>query len=115
MVRDASRILHTGAVAASKPVSAKKVRALAVATLAKVIGTGANGSYAAPLAPRSTNSQITASSGRILIATVTIDRPPAARTPMALTTVSSTTQPMAIETTIPAPPNRGSMNDSADP
>jgi len=43
-VRDASRILHTGAVAASNPVSAKKVSAVALARLAKLTGTGANGS-----------------------------------------------------------------------
>src|SRR6185369_7794869 len=60
------------------------------------------------------NNQITASSGRILIATVTIDSPPAARTPMALTAVRKMTQPTAIETTQPLPPNCGPMNDSAD-
>ena len=40
IVRDASRILQTGAVAASKPVSAKKVSAVAEARFAKVTGAG---------------------------------------------------------------------------
>ncbi len=44
MVRPGSRTLPTGVVAASNPVSAKKVRAVAVATLAKLIGIGASGS-----------------------------------------------------------------------
>ena len=84
IVRPGSRTLPTGVVALSKPVNAKKVSAVAAATLAKVIGIGGSGSKLAPLAPRSRNSQITASSGNSLMATVTNENPPAARTPIAL-------------------------------
>ena len=41
------------------------------------------------------NSQTTASNGNTLITTVTSDSPPAARTPMALTPVRTTSQPIA--------------------
>src|SRR4051812_49624325 len=79
-----------------------------------VIGRGASGSKLPPLTPRCANSQITASNGSSLIATVTIESPPAARTPIALTAVSSTTQPIASGTTIVGPPNSGPMKDKAE-
>ena len=44
IVRAGSRTLPTGVVAPSKPVSAKKVSAVAVAMLPMVIGSGASGS-----------------------------------------------------------------------
>src|SRR5688572_3124541 len=79
------RTLPTGAVAPSKPSIANKVRVTAVATLSKVTGVGASGDSGCPVPVNARTTAMTASRGRSLISTVTKARPPAARTPLALT------------------------------
>ena len=61
MVRSGSRTLPTGVVAHSKPVKAKKVRAVAAARFVRLIGTAASGSNVPPVTPRWPNSHTTAS------------------------------------------------------
>lgn len=57
---------------------------------------------------------MTAKRGSSLMATVTNESPPAARTPIALTAVSRTTQPIAAGTIMSCPPNCGPAKDKAD-
>src|SRR6476620_553525 len=111
-VRDGLRTLSTGVVAFSNPVMANRVSAAADATLGTLSGTGGRG-WDAPPTPWMTMIAITANSGNSLIATVTSARPPAERTPLALTRVSATTAAMAAATTNHGPPKPGLIHDSA--
>ncbi len=111
-VRDGLRTLSTGVVAFSNPVMANRVSAAAVATSGTLSGTGGSG-WNAPRAPWMTMIAITASSGNSLIATVTSASPPAERTPLALTSVSTTTAVIAAATTNHGPPKPGLIQDNA--